>query len=141
VGPASVLDQHDNGTPARLAFAGIELSLDEQDLERFGDLSVFRPTESPTDGVHPWPKGLLRAPTEPEDCLLFADLGNHPIPLSRGRFSVVDSQWTIDPAVAIGADFLGGALVSRQDGALVGLIDMRDDRPIVLPIPEELVEE
>ena len=141
LGPPGLLLPAPRGESAepRLAFAGQEWRLAVQTTRSWGGLATMQLAGSGWVSDHPYPRARIRAPTQPENCLLFSDPGKNPISLSQHRLSATESIWEIDPAVSINEDWRGGAVVSREDGCVVGMIDFREGRAIVLPVPAEFV--
>lgn len=84
-----------------------------------------------------WPRRRVRALGEPEDCLVFVEPGAEPVPLAATRLTMADGAWSIDEAMPFGADAHGACVLSRTDGALVGLVLVDDDGARVAPIPRE----
>ena len=140
LGPPGLLlpTQRQESTGPRLAFAGQEWQLAEQLTQHWGQLATLQLAGTGWRADHAWPRQRMRAPDRPEDCLLFSDPGKNPISLSQRRLVATESIWEIDPAVSINEDWRGGAVVSRADACVVGLIDFHEGQAMVLPVPKEI---
>ncbi|QDU86099.1 Paraquat-inducible protein B [Planctomycetes bacterium Pla163] len=70
-----------------------------------------------------WPLDRIRAPLEPESCLVFGDpiAGARAIDATRLE-SGADATWLLGDAGAFGDDWHGAAVVARADGALIGIL-------------------
>jgi hypothetical protein len=88
-------------------------------------------------GDRPWPGAKMRRPGAPEDVLLVADPAGAPSPLSASRLTPAGDTWTVDPAVSLDDSSHGAAVLSREDGFLLGLLLLADDRASIalLPLP------
>ena len=142
LGPPGLLvpaRQNESAGP-RLAFAGQEWRLDDHITQSWGRLATLRLAGTGWRADHAWPRARMRAPSQPEDCLLFSDPGKSPVSLSQRRLKAEESIWEIDPAVSVNNDWRGGAVVSRSDGRVVGIIDFQDGQAVVLPLPAESMD-
>lgn len=83
-----------------------------------------------------WPRGRMRAPRGPEDCLLVGDAGGDPVAVDEGRLAAGDGGWTIDASVPLDASWHGAAVVARRDGTLIGMLLADQGRPRVAPLPD-----
>jgi hypothetical protein len=82
-----------------------------------------------------WPAERMRVPEIPEDCIAVGDPNARPIPLAASRLSRSASGWAVDPAVSVDDAWHGACVVSRADGALVGLLLVDDDEVRVAFVP------
>lgn len=95
-----------------------------------------------------WPSARVRRPTAPEDVLLIGDPAGAALPLSASRLtaggtgssgttapaSATGSEtaksgefWLVDAAVSLDESWHGAAVLSRQDGLLLGMLLVRDE--------------
>jgi len=73
-----------------------------------------------------WPRERMRAAEQPEDCVIFPGSTSSPLPLAATRLIEADGSWQIDRAMSFDQSWHGAAVISRQDGALVGLLLVTD---------------
>lgn len=70
-----------------------------------------------------WPMSRIRKAQEPEECLAIADPVAAPLPLAAAKLTPTgDAGWHVDEELTIDPSWHGAAVVSRTDGALVGLL-------------------
>jgi len=103
--------------------------------------------EPPRDNV--WPLTRCRQPEGPEDLVVVADPASPGRPVDAIRLqpdAVGEGQWGIEASISFERDWHGAAVLSRQDGRLIGLllVGKPDDgdagaRVAVLPPPTSLV--
>jgi hypothetical protein len=91
-------------------------------------------------GQRPWPSARIRRPSVPEDVLVIGDPAGSPIPLSASRLSPLAAvppasgfenakaaeAWAVDPAVPVDESWHGAAVLSRQEGMVLGLLLVAD---------------
>jgi hypothetical protein len=87
-------------------------------------------------GDRAWPKDKMRRPLAPEDVLLVADPAAASSPLSASRLLPTGEVWTVDPAVSLEESWHGAAVLSREDGFLLGLLLVTDARAAVAILPQ-----
>lgn len=122
-----------------LAVAGQQLPLVPAASHRSGRLAVYLQAEA-TGLERPWPQQRIRAPKAPEDCVLIGDAQGANVPLSAGRFTREKSHWQVDPSVPLDSTWHGACVVSRQDGALIGVLLVENGRAQVAPLISKLVK-
>jgi hypothetical protein len=73
----------------------------------------------------------------PEECLAVGDPTSAPLPLAAARLVGGDQSWGLDPAVSLDPTWHGASVLSRADGALIGMVLVEDDeaRVALLPLP------
>ena len=127
LGPADLLAPQLGRTADRetieIEVAGKSLPLEGEPAWTAGGLARLDATVSD----RPWPERLVRAASEPEDCIAVADPGAAPIPLAASRLVPASGGWLVDAAVSIDALWHGAGVVSRADGRLVGILLVDDD--------------
>jgi paraquat-inducible protein B len=137
--PSSLLPIRDEADlPLRVAFAGKERTIESGEISIHGALAAFRDPEN-TDEEQRWPTGRMRRPKDTEDCLLIGGIGESPIALSRRRLTALDGRWLIDPAVPVVETSVGAAVVSRTDGAIVGVVDYVDGAASVALVADAII--
>jgi paraquat-inducible protein B len=109
-----------------LEVAGLQYSLPDLPLESHGELSVLEMPETPTK-IKPFPISRLRAPTEPEDVLLFVP-GIDPFPIVASRLTQADGQWLLAPSIPVPPDKQGALLIAVKDGAVIGMVSVIEDQ-------------
>lgn len=86
-------------------------------------------------GERAWPKDRMRRATAPEDVLLIADPGGAPAPLAASRLTPAGESWRVDPAVSLEEGWHGAAVLSREDGFLLGLLLLADKGASIALLP------
>lgn len=129
LGPADLLKPADSAT---LEVAGQQYALAADKVTVLGELAMA--AVNVTD-ASAWPAQRMRRMNEAEDCIIVTDAAVRLIPLSASRFRRDGERWTIDPIVSFDPWLHGAAILSRKDGALVGLlmIDKRLGSVALLP--------
>ncbi len=116
----------------RLAIAGEEFPVAPESLGAQGAI-VYYPLASTLPAITPWPRVRVRTPANAEDALVVADPQGMPFPLAVGQIASVEADhWRLEPSVPLDPSWHGGVVVSRRDGALVGLLQWTDDGGRVL---------
>ena len=134
LGPADLLqpgEKADRQTVS-LEVAGQVISLAEEPVWEGGGL--VRLDRSVGEAV--WPDGRVRATEEAEDCIAVADPNAVPVPLAAARLTAEDGRWLVDPAVSVDDSWHGACVLSRADGALVGMLLIEDEQVIVALMPQ-----
>lgn len=90
-----------------------------------------------------WPSARVRRPEEPEDCLVVLEARRGPSAIGATRLTPLTGDerpaagaWEIDRRVSFEPDWHGAAVLSRADGALIGLLILGEGRAWVGLIPE-----
>jgi len=134
---ADLLSVPARATSVELAFEGIA-----QPISAGNPKVPFRWLEGKNPAIKEWlSRDRLRAPTNPEDCLLVADSSSNPLFVSVARLQQADSAWTLDDRLA-GAltqeSWNCAAVVSVQDGKVIGLLLVPEDGPKrIIPLTKE----
>jgi paraquat-inducible protein B len=84
-----------------------------------------------------WPSERIRQPdpSKPEDCVIIADPALDAVPVAAARLSASDARWSIDGDMTFNADLHGAAVLSRQDGKLIGVLLVKKGKGTVAPVP------
>jgi hypothetical protein len=121
LGPASLLfPPADAVGAATLEAAGHtwEASADEN---ANGALAIVEAPPQVSENTQAWPMERARVPKAPEDCLVVAHLQS-PLPVSTASLSETEGGWSLDASLPINSDWQGAAVVSRTDGAVIGIV-------------------
>jgi len=125
LGPADLLDpdaDEDADLPV-LELGGRSHALADVTLTEAGPLALVNIDLE--DGRWPWTR--VRRPSEPEDCLVLGDPAVDGIPLAAARLAAEGDGWVVDAAVSVDESWHGACVLSRADGALVGLLLVQED--------------
>ncbi len=137
VGTVDADDDVVDGTVV-IAAGGVELRPAADRIHPIGGrLAVVATGVVDLGAAVPWPAARLRErPAAPEDVLVITDPRGAILPVTAARITVdaVDGTWAIDPALAIGVDGHGAGVVSRRDGALVGVLVTDGERVRIVPL-------
>ncbi|QNN22291.1 MCE family protein [Planctomycetales bacterium ZRK34] len=131
IGPADLLAK---GESTRLEVAGQRFELTDEPTVNLGGLTE-RAIMVPD--ARAWVSKHVRRMDEPEDCVIMTDPALRIVPLASSRMRAVGERWRIDPIVSFDAEMHGAAVLSRADGALVGLLLVENGAGIVAPLPRE----
>jgi hypothetical protein len=82
-----------------------------------------------------WASNRVRRMDKPEDCVIMTDPALRIVPLASSRMRADGDRWRVDPIVSFDADMHGAAVLSRADGALVGLLLVENGAGVVAPLP------
>jgi hypothetical protein len=115
------LDEKD-AADAQLEIGGQNVPLSVPRVSSSGDLVLVDAGVS----SRAWPKQRMRHPTATEDLLAIADPAGSAIPLSASRLQAHSDSWSVDPAVPLDETWHGAAVVSREDGMILGLLLVTD---------------
>jgi hypothetical protein len=143
LGPANVLTVPSGAIDeeATLAIGGAEMPVQGETSRVNGALCLFDLPQGKLSPPQRWPRASLRVPQEPEDCLLVGDPQGPHVPLSAARLSAGAEGWAIDAAVSLDTSWHGASVVSRRDGAVIGLLDLQRGQARVLPLAAELLSD
>jgi hypothetical protein len=134
VGPADLLtppeDALEGTTVLEVAGQAIPLSGAPADSER----GVARRSFEVGD-EEPWPEDRRRPPERNEDCLVFGDPTRAPRAVSAARLVITPRGLEVDDALAFDEDWHGAAVLSREDGALLGILLVERDGARIAPLP------
>lgn len=132
LGPADLLDSEAYG---EVEVAGRAVPLEADAVREAGPLAILNEA---MENAPPWPADRIRRLEEAEDCVVIADRAAGPRPLAAGHLQPAsDGMWAVSAAVSFDADWHGAAVLSRDDGRLVGILLVQRDRRIIAPLPQE----
>ncbi|MDY7107576.1 MAG: MlaD family protein [Planctomycetota bacterium] len=133
LGPADLLipDEKADRQTTSLEVAGQVVALEQTPAREQGGLARLDLMLSESI----WPADRMRVSGEPEDCIAVADPKVAPIPLAAPRLTAEAGRWRIDPAVSVDDSWHGACVLSRTDGALVGILLVEDEHVSVALLP------
>lgn len=89
-----------------------------------------------------WPAASVRQPQEPEDCLVFLNTQSGSRAISATRLTPISGEdrpqgggWIVDSRLGFEDNWHGAAVVSRIDGALLGLLVVGEEQVRVGFVP------
>ena len=130
VGPADLL--HDESA-ATLEMVGKTFPIDGLHVQSAGELSWFH---SPVNMKMPR-LGAVRAMTDEDELAAFTEPSDAAIPIAAARLLPFDEArqvWPIDPAIPFQGDAHGAVVLSRTDGAAVGILLIERGRAFIAPL-------
>ena len=101
------------------------------------DLKLYYVKHLKLAGLDVWQRERIRAPDKPEDCLVVADPLTTPLPLTAARIHRVGEDWHIYSGVSLGPQWQGAFVVSRTDGALIGVVKLEKKRNLIRVLRNE----
>jgi hypothetical protein len=140
LGPEALLSPQppEAKAPATLEAEGLILDLSAPPAWSNAGVALM-PVDDPTLSRmgKPWPSDRIRLLTEPED-LAVVTQGQPPLPVDRGRLApdspAGPGRWRIALSSTDAQALLGAPVVSRRDGALVGLLLPTPDGATLAPV-------
>ena len=135
LGPAEMMQPPDGaGATAVVEVDGQTLDLRGASPWLAADLGVLAlKVQAPA-----WPSERIRQPdvNKPEDCVIIADPALDAVPVAAARIMVIDARWHIDGDTSFTPDWHGAAVLSRNDGQLIGVLLVRKGKGTVAPLPQ-----
>lgn len=127
IGPKNLLTEPSGAKPntTRLFVAGRRLNVPE-DLASAGE-GIGRLEIELED--RPFGPVTLREVSAPEDILVVTEPEEGPVFVSAAKLEPEEGYWLVDSALPLGPSWHGAAAVSVEDGAVVGLLLLDDERP------------
>ena len=114
---------------ATFEIEGQSVPLTKQNLQQRGSLAVITGVKLPNPPAA-WKANELRQPHAPEDCVIVS--GTDSVPAAASRLQP-GNLWVVDPSVPLTSDWHGAGVISRTDGALIGLLIWRDGTALIAP--------
>jgi hypothetical protein len=114
---------------ATFEIEGQSVPLTKQNLEQRGSLAVITGVKLPNPPAA-WQANELRQPRAPADCVVISGTDSVPLAASRLR---AGNLWVVDASVPFTPDWHGAGVISRADGALIGLLIWRDGIALIAP--------
>jgi paraquat-inducible protein B len=108
---------------------GQSIPLTKQNLKQRGSLAVISGVKLPNPPAA-WKAQELRPPQAPEDCVVVS--GTDSVPVAASRLQP-GKLWLVDVSVPLTPDWHGAGVISRADGALIGLLIWRDGTALIAP--------
>ena len=132
-------------TPAEevtIAVAGEQITIRKKEVNDFSGIGVVRVNLSAEAKKKTLKLDRFRKAIEAEDILVFGDPLKDAIPISAGRLNSEDeSNWVVDSSIAFDRDLNGGVAVSRNDGAIVGIVLVEKANGTIRLFSDELLEQ
>jgi hypothetical protein len=101
--------------------------------ESSGPITIVAGPATNLEGAIPWPRKQIREAKEPEDCIIVADV-HLPLPVSTAALSQTEKGWEFDSSIPLDAGWNGACVVSRRDGAVIGIVIIEKAQATVAPI-------
>jgi paraquat-inducible protein B len=108
---------------------GQSVPLSKQNLQQRGSLAVITGVQLPNLPAA-WKANELRQPQGPEDCVVVS--GTDSVPVAASRLQP-GKLWVVDVSVPLTSDWHGAGVISRADGALIGLVIWHEGTALVAP--------
>lgn len=108
---------------------GQTLPLTDKNFERRGSLAIVSGVKLP-HAAAVWTAKQMRQPDGPEDCVLVS--GTESLTVAESRLHA-GQEWMVDPSVPLTPEWHGAGVISRADGALLGLVIWRDGTAMIAP--------
>jgi paraquat-inducible protein B len=108
---------------------GQSVPLSKQNLQQRGSLAVITGVQLPNLPAA-WKPNELRQPKGPEDCVVVS--GTDSVPVAASRLQP-GKLWVVDISVPLTSDWHGAGVISRADGALIGLVIWHEGTALVAP--------
>lgn len=138
LGPSDLLSPVEKAADGqRLEVAGAEIVITEDNSEtRGGALALVKPASPLPGDVALWPLNQIAKPDEPVDCLVVTAGLDSSVSLDAHRFIVGgEGGWALDESIQLSEDYHGAAVVSRDDGKLIGFIIVANGEATVSHVP------
>jgi len=124
-----------------LELGGQEFQIAADTVKHAGDIA-FAQVELPASvKQNLWPARSLRAPKELEDAILAWGARDPSTPLPAARMTATEAAWQIDSSIPLDPDAHGAPVVATRDGAVIGILVVKEDSRYVVPLKGELLEE
>jgi hypothetical protein len=134
LGPASLLTSPADAIgPATLEAAGHTWEAPAASAEPPKRVMIIDAPAEVLENATPWPRKQIRQAKEPEDCVIVADVQT-PLPVSTAALTQIESGWEVASSIPLTAGWNGACVVSRRDGALIGIVMIAKGQAIVAPI-------
>ena len=139
LGPADLLTFVEGSAQNRsvLALAGNEFPISKDNSRVSGHLGLIDARDHAAQFESLWPLDRIRTPQAPEDCLFVGD-PQEILALSTGRITVQGGLWMVDASMILDTEWHGACVVSRRDGALIGIVFLEKGRAKIVPLNRSL---
>ncbi len=125
LGPSDLLTPPSDAVAglATLEVAGQRLEVTATDAQsQSNDWRILALDEPLARAKQAWPAARIRRPEKREDAILIADSKQSSLAVGQARFIRHEDYWLVDPSLPLGTDWHGAVALSRQDGALIGIV-------------------
>ncbi|MEM9656732.1 MAG: MlaD family protein [Planctomycetota bacterium] len=145
LGPSGLLTPNlPEDSQAALQVGGQEYSLtaesptkEEEEGDATESLAVL---DLGVDVARAWPVDRIRAPQEPEACLVVGATNASVLPIAASRLTIEEEAWRIDGSLPLtAADYHGASVVAVSDGHLIGIAIVNDRWPQQIAVVSEEV--
>ncbi len=102
--------------------------------ERRGEGAV-RILAAPEPIESPWPRERMRRLGDPEDCMVYAGKALPAQSIASYRLLASPRGWEVSEDVRFSREWHGAPVIARRDGALVGLLIVREGGAHIAPLP------
>ena len=113
----------------RLEIAGQKIEIDELNSRLVGNgLALLKPDSALPPRVPLWPLTNISQAAAPVDCLIVTAGLDSSLSLHAHRLTVDETgDWTLNRSVPLSDELHGAAVVSRENGKLIGFLLITDD--------------
>ncbi len=121
---------------AKFEMSGVEFPWDPDRVTQLTGLATYR-IDQQLSGQATWPKDKLRRPTEPEDCLIVCDPQSAAVPLAASNIEEFhEDRFLVAPSISYNASLDGACVISRNDGSLLGFLDLSKGQAVVVLVSQ-----
>ena len=138
LGPSSLLHPIEGAVDGqRLETGGLEIVITKDNSKELGNgLSLVKPASPLPAEIRLWPLDRIAKPDEPVSCLIVTGGLESTISLDSHRFIAGgEGGWALSDSVQLSADRHGAAVVSREDGKLIGFVVVTDGKVMIAHVP------
>ncbi|MBC8351400.1 MAG: MCE family protein [Planctomycetes bacterium] len=125
LGPADLLIPPESAIDgaASLQLVGQQFSVSAERIELYGKLATLR-LDAALKDTRPWPVEQLRQPSSIEEVFILTESAesSFPIPTNRLTSTPGIGEWDVASSFSISPQLHGSCVVSRADGAVLGLL-------------------
>lgn len=86
-------------------------------------------------GARSWPADQIGPMSSPEHCLVLTGPSDPPIPIDAAKLQRDGHRWRIDLALGFDASAHGAAVLSRENGRLVGFLAVQEGSGQIVSVP------
>ena len=138
LGPANLLSPVEDALDGqRLETAGQEIVVTKDNSKDLGNgLSLVKPASALPTGISLWPLNRISKPDEPVSCLIVTGGLESTISLDSHRFIAGgEGKWSLSDSALLSEEHHGAAVVSREDGKLIGVVLVTEGNVTIAHIP------
>jgi paraquat-inducible protein B len=138
LGPSSLLRPVEDAIDGqRLETGGQEIVITKDNSKELGNgLSLVKPASPLPAEIRLWSLDRIAKPDEPVSCLIVTGGLESTISLDSHRFIAGgEGGWALSDSVQLSADHHGAAVVSRENGKLIGFVVVTDGEVAIAHVP------